>query len=533
VITQRENRPSATLQPPKMVLINANIVTMDPSCPLAEWVAISRGTIRALGTSRDYYELVSDNAELIDCGGRSVLPGFIDTHLHLRAFAESCVSLDLSWTLGFKSIADFQSAIKTRCKEDPPGTWIRGRGYDEFHLIEKRHPTRWDLDEVAPDRPVKLTHRSGHAHVLNSLGLLFVGITGETGDPPGGLIDRNVTTGEPTGLLYEMGEFLSERIPLLDKRELIRGLNVANHRLLSSGITSVQDASHLNDLKRWKEICSWKEEGVFKPRINFMLGRKGFEQFGTTDFSDFSGSVSGDQLRIRGVKVMLDETTGQLHPPQRALNEMVLEIHRAGFQVAIHAIEENTVESACSAIKHALDRIPRSDHRHRIEHCSVCTPDLLSRLASLGIVVVTQPSFIFFNGDRYLETIPAQKLQHLYRIGSLFKAGIPVAGSSDCPIVPPNPLIGIYSAVSRKSQTGKIIGHAEDIEPLDALRLYTSHAARATFEENIKGTITPGKLADLVVVTGDPTKMPADEIKDLEVEMTILNGEVMWSKKSS
>ena len=259
-----------------------------------------------------------------------------------------------------------------------------------------------------------------------------------------------------------------------------------------------------------------------------MLGPKGFEQIGT---QNFSGPIAESQIRVSGIKLILDETTGELHPAQAELNERVLAIHRSGLQVAIHAIEENAVESACSAIEYALERVPRSDHRHRIEHCSVCSPSLSKRLASLGITVVTQPSFIFYNGDRYLETVPDQQLRHLYPIRSLLQAGIPVAGSSDCPIVPPNPLVGIYSAVSRKSQTGRSVAHLEKIAPLDALRMYTSHAARATFEETIKGSITPGKLADLVVLNGDPTKVPADEIKDLQVEMTILNGEVVWSKK--
>jgi predicted amidohydrolase YtcJ len=504
---------------------------MDPSSPHAQWIAISGGTIRAIGTGTNYEDFASEDTELIDCVGRTVLPGFIDSHLHLRAFAESCVTLDLSPTFGIKSIADIQGAIKTRCKEEAPETWIRGRGYNEFNLIEKRHPTRWDLDQVSPDHPVKLNHRSGHAHVLNSRALSLVGISTETGDPPGGLIDRDASTGEPTGLLFEMGEFLAERVPPLDHRELLRGLAIADHKLLSLGITSVQDASNLNNLKRWKEICAWKEGGLFNPRISFMLGPKGFEQFVKAGFADFSSSVSEDQLRVRGAKVILDETTGELNPSQTELNEMVLEIHRSGFQVAIHAIEENAVKSACSAIEHALDKIPRPDHRHRIEHCSVCKPPLSRRLAALGITVVTQPSFIYFNGDRYLETVPIHQLEYLYPTRSLLKAGIPVAGSSDCPIVPPNPLIGIYSAVARKSQTGKLVSSGEQIDPLDALRMYTTHAARASFEEYRKGSITPGKLADLIVLNGDPSVASPDEIKDIEVEMTILNGEVVWEKE--
>ena len=516
---------------PKIVLVNANIVTMEPSRPRAECLAIEGGHILFVGSKKALEKSFLKHFELLDCRGRTVLPGFIDAHCHLRGFAESLVTLDLSPAQGVSSLPDINAAIRKLSQKILPGTWIRARGYNEFYLAEKRHPTRWDLDEAAPNHPVKLTHRSGHAHVLNSLGLSLVGVSSETGDPPGGLIDRDAATGEPTGLLFEMGKFLSERIPPLDNLELLRGINIANQKLLSFGITSLQDASHLNDVKRWKEICSWKEERLFNPRISFMLGSKGFEQFGKTGFPGFSSSVSEDQLRIRGVKVLLDETTGELNPSQTELNEMVLNIHRSGFQVAIHAVEENAVESACSAIDYALDRIPRSNHRHRIEHCSVCSPALSRRLAALGVIVVTQPSFLFYNGDRYLETVPIHQLEYLYPIGSLLKAGIPVAGSSDCPIVPPNPLLGIYAAVTRKSQTGRIVSPEQQIEPLDALRMYTTHAARASFEEHHNGSITPGKLADLVVLNGDPSVATDDEIKDIEVEMTILNGEVAWEKQ--
>ena len=158
----------------------------------------------------------------------------------------------------------------------------------------------------------------------------------------------------------------------------------------------------------------------------------------------------------------------------------------------------------------------------------MCTPPLLKRLASLGLVVVTQPSFIFYNGDRYLEAVPDDQFQHLYPIGSLLKAGIPVAGGSDCPIVPPDPLIGLYAAVSRKSKTGQSVGKAEKTNPLEALRMYTVNAAYASFEDEVKGSITQGKLADMVVLSHDPTKSPLRQIKDIKVEMTTIDGKVVW-----
>jgi len=258
-----------------------------------------------------------------------------------------------------------------------------------------------------------------------------------------------------------------------------------------------------------------------------MLGVKGFKDYRGSDASVKEGE---NNLPIGGVKIIMDQTTGRLNPTQRELNELVSAVHQSGFQAVIHAIEEASIEAACTAIKFALQKSPRSEHRHRIEHCSVCPPHLSKRLASLGIMVVTQPSFIYSNGDRYLETVPRLQLRHLYPIATLMENGVQVAGSSDCPIGPANPLIGIYSAISRRSETGKAVLVKEAIAPLDALRMYTDYAARTTFEEKIKGSITPGKLADLVVLSGDPTTLPTDEIKKIQVEVTVLNGEVVWDK---
>jgi predicted amidohydrolase YtcJ len=207
---------------------------------------------------------------------------------------------------------------------------------------------------------------------------------------------------------------------------------------------------------------------------------------------------------------------------------MVFHTHQHGLHALIHAVEGKTIEAACNAIELALQKVPRSDHRHRIEHCSVCHPTVAKRIASLGITVVTQPSFIYYHGERYLRTVPESNLKYLYPIATLMKNGVRVAGSSDCPIVPANPMIGIYSALSRRAENGEFLLPGEGLSPLEALRMYTSYAAEATLEEKIKGSITPGKLADLVVLSDDPTGVSVDEIKDIRVEMTILDGEVVW-----
>jgi predicted amidohydrolase YtcJ len=512
---------------PDLILTNANIITLDPLRPRAQLVTIYKGKVLSVGHKHELEKFKGGKSSIIDCYGKTIIPGFIDAHFHLSSFAESLVTMDLKPRNNLCSIADIQTKIRELSKKQPSGTWIRCGGYNEFCLREKRHPTRWDLDLASSVHPIKLTHRTGHAHVLNSLALKLTGISKETPDPEGCLIERDIGTGGPTGLLYGMGELISKSVPPLDSHQLDQGIVMANRELLSLGITSVQDASSRNDTECWDRFQRWKDQGYLKPRVSMMLGVQAFEKYRKKSFPN---KIKENQLRIAGVKIMVDETTGRLNPSQDELNELVFDIHTSGFQAVIHAIDEPAIEAACTAIDCALQRSPRSDHRHRIEHCSVGPPSLARRLASLGAIVVTQPPFIYYSGDRYLETIPRSQLKSLYPLATLLKHGVHLAGSSDCPIAPPNPLTGIYAAISRMSETGRFVVAKERINPLEALRMYTEYAARASFEENIKGSITPGKLADLVVLSGDPTTVPIEEIKDIQVEMTILNGETVWDK---
>lgn len=258
---------------------------MDPVLPKARWVAVENGKILVLGIEDDFKELCHQSTEVIDCKGKTVLPGFIDAHLHFYGLAENLETLNLEPRNNIRSILDIREKIKQVSGDLPAGDWIRGRGYHEFYLAEKRHPTRWDLDPATPSHPIKLTHRSGHAHVLNSLALRFVGISKETGDPPGGLIDRHIETGEPTGLLYGMGDYLAERIPPIHEDRMEKGIKLADKELSSLGITSVHDATSRNDLSRWKMFQRWMEYGLYKTRINVALGLKGFQEYQRSDFS--------------------------------------------------------------------------------------------------------------------------------------------------------------------------------------------------------------------------------------------------------
>ncbi len=508
-----------------LVLKNANIITMDQACPKSGSVVIKGSRVAALGTDIDKREIAA--ARVIDCTGKTVIPGFIDAHCHLAAYAEKLMSLDISPRVGIKSIAQLRDAVRKSCLDRPDGSWIRGKGYDEFRLKEKRHPNRHDLDKAAPRHPVKLTHRSGHAHVLNSLALKLVGITSQSGDPPDGLIDRDLETGEPTGILFGMGNYLTKKIPAFDENEIREGIKRVSEELLSFGITSIHDATSHNDLENWHVLTQWRREGLFKPAVAMMLGTHALDQQGRNNHLP---PVSGDTVTARGVKIVVHEITGDLSPSQDRLNRMVLGIHQAGLQAAIHCVEENTINAACNAIEYALQHIPKDDHRHRIEHCSVCPPELIKRIALIGITVVTQPVFLYYSGDRYLETVPSEQLKNLYPINSLLQNRIHVAGGSDFPIANPNPFIGIAAAVTRRSEHKKAVLEHQGISPVQALRMYTLSAAEACFQEEERGSITVGKKADLLILNADPLTVKPDDLQSIRVDATIIDGQIVWKR---
>ena len=508
-----------------LILKNANVITVDPAQPSAELVAVKGSKILIVAGNESLESVRGSGSRVIDCQGKTIVPGFNDAHCHVFSFLRKLLSVDLS-APEVGSIKDVKAAIKKKAENTPPGEWNTGTDYNDFQLIEKRHPTRQEIDEAAPDHPVVLSHRSLHACVLNSLALSLAGITGETEEPPGGHIDRDLDTGEPNGLLLEMLGHIREKVmPEISGAELTRGMSLANRHYLSQGITSLQDATYVSDYKRWQHYLRFKDEGILKCRVSMMCGTETVRQLQEAGLTFGSGD---SRLRLGGIKIVPSLITGQLYPSQEELSQYVFDAQQAGFQVAIHAIQYKMVEAVINTLEKARSRLPQADRRHRIEHCSECPPHLLERLDRLRPVIVTQPPFVHFSGDRYLATVPEEILPYLYRFKSLLDCGLIVAAGSDSPIVPVNPLAGIYGAVTRQSESGQQLQPEERISPARALAMYTINAAYASFEEYIKGSITPGKLADIVLLSDDPTAVPTEHIKDIKVEMTVIGGKIVW-----
>ena len=550
-----------------IILANARILTLDTQRPRASCLAVKDGEFAGVGDAEILGAFRGPGTQEMDCQGMTLAPGFNDAHCHLMALASSLRGVDCRPDKA-KTIAHVIGAIRKRAESVPPGKWIRAFGYDESYFDGNnagRHPTRWDLDRAASHHPVRLDHRTGHASALNSRALELLGITADTPDPVDGVIERDEATGEPTGVLYEMGEYISGRMAAhRDQGDLWDGLwnrmrdgiDRANRLLLSRGITSIQDASPGNDYPRWRAFHKLKEERLLIPRTTVMAGASHLQSFLDTvqdaELPD-AGWASGwdsapapdwgdDTLRLGAVKLMLGLTTGTLQPDREELHRIVREVHDMGFQLAIHAVEEEAIEAAVSALAGAQAASPRprglksarhkpARHRptrHRIEHCSECPPSIVEKLKAVGALVVTNPGFIYHNGEKYRSLVEERLLPHLYPAGSLARAGVPVAAGSDAPVIHPDPLLDIYAAVTRRTSGGNVLSPAQAVSAGAALRMHTINSASASFEEKRKGSIAVGKLADLALLDSDPTAVDPEGIKEIRVMMTMVGGKVVW-----
>jgi predicted amidohydrolase YtcJ len=299
--------------------------------------------------------------------------------------------------------------------------------------------------------------------------------------------------------------------------------------MLSLGITSVQDATRSNSPERWDTLSRLKANGSFGPRITMMAGSDHLDQFLNRGLRSDTGDLD---LSMGAVKIMLTLTTGSLQPIFEELLATVCRARDEGFQVAVHAVEREAVEAAVAALTYgaagADTSASHSMMRDRIEHCSECPPDALRRLAGSGIVIVSQPGFLYYSGRRYLSEVAKDLQPWLYRFGSFMRAGIPLAAGSDAPVIEPNPLVGIYAAVTRRSDTGEVVGDGEAVSADEALRMYTINAAFAAFQEADRGSIEVGKLADLVLLDRDPTRVEAGLIAETKVTMTVVGGRIVW-----
>ena len=529
--------------PADLVLRGGNVYTGDTRLPRVEAVAIAEEKIAVIGTSEEVRQWIGPHTRVIDLECRFVMPGFNDAHTHLGGAARGILSVDVEAT---RSMADFQRRIRNRIGDFKAGEWITGQGWDHSLWRENRVPTRADLDEVSRRHPMFFTRVDGHSAVANSPALEKAGITRRTPDPEGGEIVRDAL-GEPTGLLKEKATGLVSRlIPDLTPDQRKRGLALTLAEAARRGVTSVQDNSRWEDFLILRElrregkltvrVTEWLPFTAPLDRLEWMRKTGGTKDSwlktgalkGVTDGS--GGSLSAAMLEP--FANALDNRGMLLFDPEE-LKEMVIERDAAGFQIALHAIGDRANRAALDAFEAALRANGREDARHRIEHAQFVHADDRSRFRELGVIASMQPSHILAD-LRWAPTILGPEREHeAYPWKSMQDAGARLAFGTDYPVEPINPLRGLYASVTREFIDGGPRGGwlpEEKIGIKDTIGAYTVGAAYAEFEEHRKGTLMPGMLADLVVLSRDITRVPPREILTTEILLTVVGGKIVYEK---
>ncbi len=521
------------------VIQNANILTIDPNRPRVQALAIEDGKFVYVGSNDGAGNRIGPGTEVLDLFGKTVLPGFIDAHIHVL---NSGIRHVMAADCDLPSVADIQAALRRWAKKTPVGQWVQGFKFDDTKTAENRFLNRRDLDDVSTEYPIMVTHRAGHVYFLNSKALELAGFHSETPDPPGGRFGRDAGTGELDGVLYERAIEPVRKNLLLPVTPDVRreGLRLICKMLNRSGITSVHDAKvSSEELYTYQE---GKDAGELTLRVYALMH---LDHFPALRDAGLKTCFGDNLLRLGGIKMQADGAvaarTAYLSEPYIGTTEdygiltmtpeetegMVMEAHKAGFQVCIHANGDLAIDMVLTAYEKAQVAYPRNDPRHRIEHCTLVNPDLLRRMKALGSIATPFCTYVFHHGEK-MPFYGEERLQWMFAQRSFIDYGIVSTGATDYPPGPFEPLLGIQSCVTRTDSSGKVWGANQRISVEEALRIYTVNGAYASFEERIKGSIEPGKLADLVVLGADPTQVDPNAIKDIPVERTILGGETVF-----
>lgn len=535
-------------QSAEIIFLNGNVITVDSQDRQCEAVSVWGNRISFVGTTQEARKRIGPEDRVIDLAGRSLLPGFNDAHCHFGYAGTAKLQAFVGYP-EVQSVEDIKKVVAAWAAKTPKGQWIVGRGWDETKYPDRRRPTRWDLDEVAPDHLVFLTRTCGHMSVVNSKVLAAESIDRNTLDPHGGMIERD-SKGEPTGLLLEHAHIplrgkTAPSVDLLDK-----GMDTVNQEFMQVGITSATDMSgrNPNEIRLFQKKLS---RGEIQFRINYAVRNSGPVTLGTdyvktgllTGYgspwmrlgcfkAQMDGSGSGGSAGMWTPYPGSDHYTGILHMTQEELDRLVFQGHEAGYQVCVHAVGTQAIEMTLLSFERALRKIPRPDHRFRIEHCTFCEDSLADRIRDLGVIPVIGPAFLYWVGDGYIQKYHKQWLDWAVATRRLLDRGIKVPFHSDLPVVPCNPLPAIYTAVTRKTESGQEIGPDQKITVKEAIRSYTLFGAYGSFEEDIKGSIEEGKLADLVVLSGDILRIDPEKIKNLRVDLTMVDGKIRYQRKA-
>jgi predicted amidohydrolase YtcJ len=480
-------------------------------------LAVAGGKILAHGPFGELKPLVGPRTHLIRLGGRSLVPGLIDSHLHFLEGASAAAGLGL-WRC--RALGDLLAELRVAAGKTPPGNWLRAFGCDEALLAERRGPARAELDQAVPKNPLRLRHQTLHASWLNSRAISALGLESPDFVPPDGATLVRDATGRLTGLVAGMESWLTRRLPTVTAAELEARARLFSRELAAAGVTAFTDATVRNGPEEAALMARLVGARAVVQRVAMMLGAQNLNAI------DEARRATAMPAAIAITAIKFIEGAGTDY---RAIARWVARARQAGLDSAFHCTEVEELEVALQTLETAARGMPAAPEgapRFRIEHGGVITPEQLERLKALGAWVVTNPGFAYYRGAKYV-TEPGL-LPYLYRLRSLLDAGIEVAGATDAPVTPARPLAAVAAAAARLSLEGYEIGLDERVAVEQGLTLFTTRAARLARLE--AGEIAPGRLADLIVVPRDPIALKPADLMNLPVDITIVGGRVVFER---
>lgn len=559
-------RPQPPADPADVVLLNGRVLTVDPQDSVAEAVAIDNGKVVAVGTSIAIRRLVGTETEVIDLAGRAATPGLIDSHVHFSAVAE-LYSVNLS-DAGVKSMADVLSRVAARVATTKPGEWVRGSGWDEGKLAEKRYVTAADLDSVAPNNPVWLTQTTGHYGVANTAAMTLAGVSRDTKDPPAGTIDRD-ERGNPTGVMKESAQgLITSKIPPFTREQQKAGLLKIIEEFNKEGMTGAKDPGIGEE--KWELYQELLKEGKLNVRV-FALwsGGRSYEAvnetLGRLQRLGPARSQGDGRLALGGVKLFMDGSGGartawmheEWHKNSSEIDhgnvgypaiepdeyyDAVSVLHRAGVHISTHAIGDRAIDWVVDVYDQVLADTPSDGLRHGIIHVNSPTDHAIETMARLqrdydAAYPEAQATFLWWLGDNYAGNLGPERAGRLKPFKTFLNKGVKWAGGSDYTVTPFAARYSLWAALARETLNGTYgktpFGTAEAIDIKTALRSQTLWAAHQMFLDKRVGSIEVGKDADIAVWDRDLYAVPAAQIKDLQCELTILAGRVVYHREGS
>lgn len=534
-----------------LILFNGKIITVDEKETIAEAVAVKDGRIVSVGLNDEVLRMKGAETKTIDLKGKTIVPGFIDSHCHMLSTGLGYVSgnLDLSEEGGVSSIVDLKSKIKERASKTPKGEWIVGVKEDDQKLSEKRHPTRWELDEAAPEHPVIVSTVGGHFSIVNSCALKLAGVDKSTQDPEGGVFDRDPVTGELTGGVHERARelFMPEGVfgKGLMREEAATGAKRILEENASAGLTCVYDMAGGPEIRSVLDLMN-RGELPIRVRIDAPI-----ELFPELNKIGIIQGIGNEWVKICGLKTFLDgaisartaavsepylnrkDFYGVFSTTKESARRSILEACREGYRISIHANGDRAIDMCLDIMEEVHEKYDRTSMRDRIIHCTVVNPRIVERIKRLGVLPTIFGAYAYYHGDKLIPAFGEDRLERMFAARWLLDAGIRVAAHSDHSASPFPPLMGIHSLVNRASRTGKPVGASQRITVIEALKLYTINAAYQSFDEALLGSIEVGKLADLVVLGRDLLTEPEEAIKDIPVDTTIVGGKIVYKRGGS